>query len=112
MVKTIIIGAGLSGLYSAFLLSHRNREFLVLEARNRIGGRVLGLEHEGLVCDMGPSWLWPDIHPKITGLINVFGLSAYKQYENGLGRIQSIAVRSILLEDLIMSRFVGGFPEV
>ncbi|BHH82746.1 flavin monoamine oxidase family protein [Desulforhopalus sp. 52FAK] len=87
--KTVIIGAGLSGLYSAFLLSQRNREFLILEARNRIGGRILGLEHEGLVSDMGPSWFWPDIHPKITGLINGFGLTAYKQYENGLGRIQT-----------------------
>lgn len=88
-VKTIIIGAGLSGLYAAYLLSQRDSDFLILEARDRIGGRVLGMEHCGLVADMGPSWFWPNFHPKISKLINDFSLSAYKQYENGLGRIQS-----------------------
>ncbi|MGD9162013.1 MAG: FAD-dependent oxidoreductase [Desulfobacteraceae bacterium] len=87
-VETIIIGAGLSGIYAAFLLSQKNREYLILEARGRTGGRIHGSEHEGLVSDMGPSWYWPDIHPKITGLINDLGLSGYRQYESGLGRFQ------------------------
>ena len=87
-IETIIIGGGLSGIYAAFLLSQKNREYLVLEARNRAGGRIHGLEHEGLVSDMGPSWYWPDIHPKIAGLISDLGLSGYKQYENGFGRFQ------------------------
>ncbi len=87
-VETIIIGGGLSGVYAAFLLSQKNREYLILEARDRTGGRICGLEHEGLISDMGPSWYWPDIHPKIAGLINDLGLSGYKQYESGFGRFQ------------------------
>lgn len=88
-VETVIIGAGLSGIYAAFLLSQKNREYLVLEARSSAGGRILGLEHEGFVTDMGPSWYWPDIHPKITQILNVLGISGYRQYEDGLGRFQS-----------------------
>ena len=88
-VETIIIGAGLSGIYAAFLLSQKNREYLILEARDRTGGRINGCEYEGLVSDMGPSWYWPDIHPKITLLIDDLGLSGYQQYENGFGRFQN-----------------------
>ncbi len=87
--ETIIIGGGLSGLYAAFLLSQQNKEYLILEARDRTGGRILGLEHEGFLSDMGPSWYWPDIHPQIAALINDLGLSGYMQYEEGHGRFQS-----------------------
>ncbi|WP_291466180.1 NAD(P)-binding protein [Desulfobacula sp.] len=37
-VDTIIIGGGLSGMYAAYLLSKKNISFVVLEARERIGG--------------------------------------------------------------------------
>ena len=40
-IDTTIIGAGLSGIYAASLLAERNNSFVVLEARNRIGGRIL-----------------------------------------------------------------------
>lgn len=38
---TVIIGAGAAGLAAARELSHHGREVVVLEARDRIGGRVL-----------------------------------------------------------------------
>jgi len=36
----IIIGAGLSGLYLAWRLQQQQREVILLEARERIGGRI------------------------------------------------------------------------
>jgi monoamine oxidase len=39
-VETLIIGAGLSGIYAAYLLQQRNRSVIVLEARNRIGDKI------------------------------------------------------------------------
>ncbi len=87
-VDTLIIGGGLSGLYAAFLLSGTRRSFVVLEARNRVGGRILSAEHEGFFSDLGPSWYWPDIHPKTDRLIRTLGLRGYRQFEEGMGRFQ------------------------
>lgn len=87
-VDTIIIGGGLSGLYAAYLLSQRNISFVVLEARERMGGRILCREHHGLFSDLGPSWYWPDINPKMANLIQTLGLKGYRQFEEGMGRYQ------------------------
>lgn len=87
-IETIIIGGGLSGLYAAFLLSRKQRPFVVLEARGRLGGRILSTEHQGFFSDLGPSWYWPDINPRMLHLIQVLELTGYRQYEEGLGRFE------------------------
>ena len=40
----LVLGAGLSGLYSAFLLEAQGFEVTILEARKRVGGRVFTLD--------------------------------------------------------------------
>ncbi|AOY60372.1 flavin monoamine oxidase family protein [Desulfococcus multivorans] len=87
-VDTLIVGGGLSGIYAAWLLSRKNTSFVVLEARERIGGRILCPGYQGFFSDLGPSWYWPAIHPKITHLIETLGLNSYPQFETGLGRFQ------------------------
>jgi len=87
-VDTLIIGGGLSGIYAAWLLSRKNASFVVLEARDRIGGRILCPEYQGFSLDLGPSWYWPAIHPKITHLIEILDLKGYRQFEMGFGRFQ------------------------
>jgi len=89
-VDTVIIGGGLSGIYAAYLLSQRNNLFVVLEARERSGGRILCPEHQGFFSDLGPSWYWPEIHPKMAHLIQTMGLKGYRQFEEGRGRFQSL----------------------
>ena len=96
-VDTLIIGGGLSGIYAAYLLSRRNKSFVILEARERVGGRILSPEHQGFFSDLGPSWYWPEIHPKMAALIKVMGLKGYRQFEEGMGRFQRSngAVRTV-----------------
>lgn len=87
-VDVIIVGGGLSGIYAADLLSKGKMSYVVLEARQRIGGRILCPEHQGFFSDLGPSWYWPEIHPKMVQLVQDLGLQGYRQFETGLGRFQ------------------------
>jgi len=58
--KVIVIGAGFSGLAAAFNLEKKGYEVLVLEARNRIGGRVFSHcmdKQENLTIELGAEWI-------------------------------------------------------
>jgi monoamine oxidase len=55
--RVIVIGAGFAGLSAASALRQAGAEVVVLEARNRPGGRVLTDRSLGFPIDLGPSWL-------------------------------------------------------
>jgi len=75
----VIIGGGLSGLTAARLLHAARVPFLLLEARMRLGGRILS--EDGF--DLGPAWFWPDMQPEIAALIEELGLTGFQQYAQG-----------------------------
>ncbi|RLB99234.1 MAG: amine oxidase [Deltaproteobacteria bacterium] len=88
-VDTIIIGGGLSGIYAAFLLAPKKPSLVLLEARSRVGGRILCPAYQGFYADLGPSWYWPMLNPRINALIDALHLKGYPQFETGLGRFQA-----------------------
>lgn len=88
-VDTIIIGGGLSGMYAAFLLAAKKKAVILLEARNRVGGRILSPEHNGFCTDLGPSWYWPRMNPRVKALVQTLGLKGYPQFEAGMCRFQT-----------------------
>ena len=88
-VDTIIIGGGLSGIYAASLLVTKKKSLALLEARSRVGGRILSPEHYGFFADLGPSWYWPAINPKVRALADRLGLCDYPQFETGQGLFQA-----------------------
>ena len=53
----LVIGAGASGLAAARELTTQKLDVIVLEARNRIGGRVWSERAWGATLDMGASWI-------------------------------------------------------
>lgn len=53
----IIVGAGVSGLAAARLLADAGLRVVVLEARDRIGGRTHTLREPGRTVDLGASWI-------------------------------------------------------
>lgn len=54
---TLVVGAGVSGLTAARLLSDAGQTVIVLEARDRLGGRVYTERTTGRVTDLGASWV-------------------------------------------------------
>lgn len=56
-VNTIIIGAGVSGLTAGRLLNQHGQSVLVLEARDRLGGRLHSEHRDGFTTDLGASWI-------------------------------------------------------
>ena len=83
--KVVIVGGGLAGLYAAYLLEQQNVDYLLLEAKPRLGGRVLGAqsEHQSEQSyDLGPAWIFPHQH-KLQRLIQQLGLALFEQYNHG-----------------------------
>ncbi|MFK7871332.1 MAG: flavin monoamine oxidase family protein [Roseobacter sp.] len=80
-----IIGGGLAGLALADQLHREGREFVMLEARNRFGGRILShpQTQNGFRYDLGPAWIWPH-NTRILSLLQRLGLEAMPQHADGL----------------------------
>ncbi|RWD52265.1 MAG: amine oxidase [Mesorhizobium sp.] len=83
----IIVGGGLAGLISARLLHQAGIDFLLLEARNRLGGRILSADATGQPSDdgfdLGPSWFWPGMQPAIGELVRDLALPFFPQNSDG-----------------------------
>lgn len=83
----VIVGAGLSGLRVASLLSAQGINCIVLEARDRIGGRVLSasdpLRSELGKFDLGPTWFWPEYERTISNLVKELNVETFEQYTTG-----------------------------
>jgi len=74
--KVIIIGAGFAGLSAAYYLHKKNIEFIILESRERIGGRVFSQEidkGEKLVVELGAEWVGAS-HERLIDLTQEMGL--------------------------------------
>jgi len=77
----VIVGGGLGGLYAARLLAAAGTKFLMLEARERLGGRILSVAADGF--DLGPAWFWPDMQPTMARLVEELKLTSFAQYSDG-----------------------------
>jgi len=71
---TIVVGAGVAGLTAARLLSRADRRVVVLEARDRVGGRVWTDRSDGLVTDLGASWIHGVIDEPVAEAVTAFGM--------------------------------------
>lgn len=55
--RVIVIGAGMAGLAAADALRNAGVEVVVLEARDRLGGRTHSADLGGVAVDLGASWI-------------------------------------------------------
>ncbi len=82
-MKTLIVGGGLSGLSLAHALEDQGRDYILLEARSRLGGRIETVRHAAAAFDMGPAWFWPG-QPRMAALIDRLGLEKFDQHADGI----------------------------
>lgn len=75
--RVSIVGAGTAGLVAGFELARAGHDPLILEARNRVGGRVYTLRGfaPGLYAAAGAMRI-PRVHDLTLGHIEHFGLEA------------------------------------
>jgi monoamine oxidase len=77
------VGAGLAGLTAARTLAANGRSVLVLEARDRVGGRIVNHDlGEGKVVEMGGQWAGPG-QDRIYALAAELGIGTFPTYDTG-----------------------------
>lgn len=82
-VDVAVIGAGLSGLVAARALRRAGLSVLILEAKDRPGGRVESVAlPNGMTGDLGAQWIRDD-HPRLSALAAEAGCALHATYAEG-----------------------------
>lgn len=100
---TIIVGAGYAGLTAGHYLKKAGKEIKILEARDRVGGRVLTeyLDKETYL-DLGGQWIGPT-QDKIYDLAKEFQVETFPTYNSG---------KSIVAFDHKIKTYKGLIPKI
>lgn len=108
----IVIGAGASGLAAATTLHAADRDVIVLEARDRVGGRLLSVPtaHPERALDLGATWFW-DGEERVRTLAAGSGIATFDQHLAGDTMLQEVTGTRRLTGNLVDApsrRFATG----
>ena len=107
----IIVGAGLSGLIAARTVLAAGLTPLILEADERVGGRILTEEVlPGLPVEIGAQWIG-DTHHRMFALADELGVETFPQYDEGETTYE-LAGSPVLRGNEFHRRFGGELAEL
>ena len=83
LFDAIVVGAGYAGLSAATRLQQAGKKVLVLEARDRVGGRVFTQSlYNGCYVDLGAQWIGPG-QDHMYALLKTYNLQHFPTYDQG-----------------------------
>lgn len=86
-VDVVVVGAGFAGLCAARALLAGGRRVEVLDARDRVGGRVKPGKIAGITVDLGGQWVGPK-HTRLSALLAEHGIAKADQYLEGQSLVE------------------------
>lgn len=99
----IIIGGGFSGLAAARILHKAHKNFLLLEARDRLGGRTHTHHfNDGKYVDLGGQWIGPT-QDCMYALAQEYGIAWYETFNEG---------KNIIDLNKVMKTYTGLIPKM
>jgi len=100
-VDVVVVGGGVAGLTAARRLQEAGRSVVVIEARDRVGGRTLNDTIAGVTVEVGGQWVGPT-QDRINALVDELGLERYPTHDEGDGIVELVEGR--------VKRFRGETP--
>lgn len=113
--KIVILGAGLSGLLTAYRLQNKGFDIEIIEARDRIGGRIHTIHTDTAQLEMGATW-FNDIHVNFRTLLSELGIEFFEQFMQGTSYYETssdVAAQEIQIpQDNPSYRVSGGTSQL
>lgn len=81
-VDVVIVGAGFAGLTAAEILVGQGHSVLVVDGRDRVGGRAYSGEVAGTAVDLGATWI-AERHTAVRQLMDKVGCTTTPQFDGG-----------------------------